>query len=99
MKLKPQPIPKDLPTFSTTLSNGRVITMRQAITQDLLMLQTGDRSEIEQGIYMMARLSQNSDPPLTEADIQVLSVKDFQALSALVAKCTGQGEEEENPFE
>jgi hypothetical protein len=99
MKLKPQPIPKELPTYSTTLSNGRVVVMRQAITQDLLLLQVGDRSTIEQGIYMMVRLSQ--EPRLTEAEIQVLPVSDFQALSALVSKCTGQEEEEEgeNPFE
>jgi hypothetical protein len=48
---------------------------------------------------MMVRLSQ--EPRLTEAEIQVLPVSDFQALSALVSKCTGQEQEEEgeNPFE
>lgn len=102
-KIRPQPIPKDLPTHSTVLSDGREVTMREAIAQDLLVLQNlyGKESEMTQGIMMMARLSAGKNP-ITQEEIQVLPLRDFQALSELVAKCTGMSEEEveePDPFE
>ena len=95
-KIRPQPIPKDLPTHSTVLSTGRAVTMREAIAQDILVLQNlhGGKNEVEQGMFMMARLATGKDPIQLE-EIQVLSLKDFQKLSELVAKCTGMGEDED----
>lgn len=95
-KLKPQPLPKDLPTFSAVLSSGREVTMRQALTQDLLYLSNvhGNKSETEQGILMMARLATGPDP-LTADQIQLLPVKDLNILGKLVAQCTGADEDEE----
>lgn len=102
-KLKPQPIPKGLPTFSAVLSNGREVTMRQAIAQDLLYISNvhGNKSDMEQGILMMARLA-TGDKPLTADEIQILPVQDLSILGGLVAKCTGADEseeEDEDPLE
>lgn len=78
--------------------------MREAIAQDLLVMQNlhGGKSEMEQGMFLMARLATGKDPVLLE-EIQVLPLKDFQTLSELVAKCTGMATDEEevepDPFE
>ena len=104
-KIRPQPIPKDLATHSTVLSDGREVVMREAIAQDILVLQNlhGGKNEVEQGMFMMARLASGKNPIQLE-EIQVLSLKDFQRLSELVAKCTGMDSEEDeaeelDPFE
>lgn len=74
--------------------------MRQAIAQDLVVLQGayGDRSEVEQGIYMMARLAAGKEP-IRLSEIQTLSVPDFRLLSDLVAKCTGMDLDEEEELD
>lgn len=75
--------------------------MREAIAQDLLIMQSlyGGKSEMEQGLYLMSRLATGKNP-ITLEEIQVLPLRDFQALSELVAKCTGMSQEEEDqiPF-
>lgn len=95
-RIKPQPIPKNLPTYTTTLSDGRVVEMRQALTQDMLYLQSvhGSKSEVEQGIYMMAKLATGKNP-ITIEDIQVLPVKDLYILGELVARCTGSSSDDD----
>jgi len=99
--LKPQPIPKDLKTFDTVLSDGRKVVFREAITQDLIYIQNvhGKKSETEQALYMMARLA-TGDKPITLGELQVLPLKELNNLSALVSKCTGYEDEvEADPFE
>ena len=101
--IKSLPIPKDLPTFSTVLSGGKEVTMRQALTQDILYLSNvhGKKNELEQGMYMMVRLSVGKDP-LTLEQLQLLPVKDLYRLGDLVSQCTGESEadaEEASPLE
>ena len=100
-RLRQQPLPKDLPVYSRTLSNGRVVEMRQALTQDMLYISNihGSKSELEQGIFMMARLATGKEP-ITIDEIQILSVQDLYTLGELVAQCTGSSgvEEDEDPL-
>lgn len=99
--MKAQPIPKNLPTFDTVLSDGRKVVFRQAIAQDLIYIQGvhGKKTETEQGLYMMARLA-TGEKPITLNELMVLPLKELNSLSELVAKCTGFEEEDEDvPFE
>jgi hypothetical protein len=85
-----------LETFSTTLSDGREITIREMTGRDLVFLEKDTKSgDVEKGIKVIERLIVG-DEKITYDEILDLGVKDFRKLSDLVAKANGTDEESPN---
>jgi hypothetical protein len=85
-----------LETFSTTLSDGREITIREMTGRDLVFLEKDTKSgDVEKGIKVIERLIVG-DEKITYDEILDLGVKDFRKLSELVAKANGADEEGPN---
>jgi hypothetical protein len=85
-----------LETFSTTLSDGREITIREMTGRDLVFLEKDTKSgDVEKGIKVIERLIVG-DEKITYDEILDLGVKDFRKLSELVAKANGTDEEDPN---
>ena len=92
-KAKPMP---QLETFSTTLSDGREITIREMTGRDLIFLEKDTKSgDVEKGMKVIERLIVG-DEKITYDEILDLGVKDFRKLSDLVTKANGT-EEDEDP--
>ena len=85
---------KALDTFSTTLKDGRTITIREMTGRDLLYMEKDltKAGDIEKGMRIIERLIVGDDK-ITYDEIQDLGVKDFKKLSELVAKANGDDEE------
>jgi len=91
---KTKPMPK-LETFTTTLSDGREITIREMTGRDLIFLEKDTKSgDVEKGMKVIERLIVG-DEKITYDEILDLGVKDFRKLSDLVAKANGTDEEED----
>jgi len=88
------PKAKALDTFSTTLKDGRTITIREMTGRDLLYMEKDltKAGDIEKGMRIIERLIVGDDK-ITYDEIQDLGVKDFKKLSELVAKANGDDEE------
>lgn len=88
----------NLETFSTTLKDGREITIREMTGRDLVFMEKelAKEGEIERGMKIIERLIVGDDK-ITYDEILDLGVKDFRKLSDLVAKANGADEEEEDP--
>jgi hypothetical protein len=92
---KTKPMPK-LDTFTTTLSDGREITIREMTGRDLIFLEKDTKSgDVEKGMKVIERLIVG-DEKITYDEILDLGVKDFRKLSDLVAKANGTDEEDPN---
>jgi hypothetical protein len=92
---KKKPMPK-LDTFTTTLSDGREITIREMTGRDLIFLEKDTKSgDVEKGMKVIERLIVG-DEKITYDEILDLGVKDFRKLSDLVAKANGTDEEDPN---
>jgi hypothetical protein len=92
---KKKPMPK-LDTFTTTLSDGREITIREMTGRDLIFLEKDTKSgDVEKGMKVIERLIIGDDK-ITYDEILDLGVKDFRKLSDLVAKANGTDEEDPN---
>lgn len=92
---KTKTMPK-LETFTTTLSDGREITIREMTGRDLIFLEKDTKSgDVEKGMKVIERLIVG-DEKITYDDILDLGVKDFRKLSDLVAKANGTDEEDPN---
>jgi hypothetical protein len=92
---KKKPMPK-LETFTTTLSDGREITIREMTGRDLIFLEKDTKSgDVEKGMKVIERLIVG-DEKITYDEILDLGVKDFRKLSDLVAKANGTDEEDPN---
>ena len=92
---KKKPMPK-LETFTTTLSDGREITIREMTGRDLIFLEKDTKSgDVEKGMKVIERLIIGDDK-ITYDEILDLGVKDFRKLSDLVAKANGTDEEDPN---
>lgn len=92
---KTKPMPK-LETFTTTLSDGREITIREMTGRDLIFLEKDTKSgDVEKGMKVIERLIVG-DEKITYDEILDLGVKDFRKLSDLVAKANGTDEEDPN---
>lgn len=87
----------DLETFSTTLSDGREITIREMTGRDLLFMEKelGKAGDVEKGMKIIERLIVGEDK-ITYDEILDLGIKDFRNLSDLVAKANGTEEEDPN---
>lgn len=87
----------NLTTFSTTLSDGREITIREMTGRDLVFMEKElvKAGDVEKGMRIIERLIVGDDS-ITYDEILDLGVKDFRKLSELVGKANGD-DDEENP--
>lgn len=98
--IKADGTPENQPTeeglYTTTLSDGRRVTMRPMLASDLLFMERSlsKVGDIERGIALASRLSV---PPskITPPEIQKLSIKDFKKVSELAGKAGGLDDEDE----
>jgi hypothetical protein len=93
-KKKAQPA---LETFSTTLSDGREITIREMTGRDLIFMEKdlSKAGDVEKGMKIIERLIVGDDK-VTYEEILDLGVRDFRKLSDLVAQANGGDEEDPN---
>lgn len=87
----------NLETFSTTLTDGREITIREMTGRDLIYMEKDltKAGDVEKGMRIIERLIIGDDK-ITYDEILDLGVKDFRKLSDLVAKANGTDEEDPN---
>lgn len=85
---------RDLETFSTVISDGREITIREMTGRDLIYMEKEltKAGDIEKGLRIIERLIVGDDK-ITYDEILDLGVKDFRKLSDLVAKANGDEED------
>lgn len=86
-----------LDTFTTTLSDGRDITIREMTGRDLVYMEKdlAKEGDVSKGMRIIERLIVGDDK-ITYDEILDLGVKDFRKLSDLVAKANGTDEEDPN---
>ena len=85
-----EPKQKKVETYSTTISDGREIQIREMTGRDLLFMEKelGKAGDVERGMKIIERLIVGSDK-ITYEEILDLGVRDFRKLSDLVAKASG----------
>ena len=83
-----------LQTYSTTISDGRTITIREMTGRDLIYMEKDltKAGDVEKGMRIIERLIVGDDK-ITYDEILDLGVKDFRKLSELVAKANGDDED------
>ena len=93
---KTKAMPK-LETFSTTISDGREITIREMTGRDLIYMEKDltKAGDVEKGMRIIERLIVGDDK-ITYDEILDLGVKDFRKLSDLMAQANGSDEEDPN---
>jgi uncharacterized protein YtpQ (UPF0354 family) len=81
-------------TFTTTLNDGREITIREMTGRDLVYMEKdlGKEGDVERSMRVIERLIVG-DEKITYDEILDLGVKDFRKLSELVAKANGDDED------
>jgi hypothetical protein len=86
-----------LETFSTTISDGREITIREMTGRDLIYMEKdlAKEGDIAKGMKIIERLIVGDDK-VTYEEILDLGVRDFRKLSDLVAQANGADEEDPN---
>jgi hypothetical protein len=82
-------------TFSTTLSDGREITIREMIGRDLIFMERdlSSAGDVEKGMKIIEQLCVG-DNKITYDEILELNVRDFRKLSELVGKANAIDEED-----
>jgi len=82
--------------FTTTLSSGRTVTLREMTAGDLLFLEKslGNLGDMERSLKLAARLSVEGGR-ITYDDLQKLKMKDLKKVTALLTKA-GDAEDEDN---
>lgn len=86
-----------LQTFSTVLSDGREITIREMTGRDLIFMEKdlSKAGDVEKGMKIIERLIVGDDK-VTYEEILDMGVRDFKKLSNLVAEASGGDEEDPN---
>ena len=86
-----------LQTFSTTLTDGREITIREMTGRDLIFMEKdlSKAGDVEKGMKIIERLIVGDDK-VTYEEILDLGVRDFRKLSDLVAQANGADDEDPN---
>ena len=86
-----------LETFSATLKDGRVITVREMTGRDILYMEKelAKATEFERGMKMIERLVVG-DEKITYEEIIDLSNKEIKKLSDIVAQASGTDEDDPN---
>lgn len=84
-------------TFSTTLRDGREVTIREMTGRDLIYMEKelGKLGEFEKAMRIVERLIVG-DVKLTYDEIVDLGVNDYRRLNDLVEKANGDDAEGEN---
>jgi hypothetical protein len=87
----------NLQTFSTVLSDGREITIREMTGRDLIYMEKdlAKEGDVAKGMKVIERLIVGDDK-VTYDEILDMGVRDFRKLSELVAKANGDDEESPN---
>lgn len=85
-----------LETFSTTISDGREITIREMTGRDLIYMEKDltKAGDVEKGMKIIERLIVGDDK-ITYEEILDLGVRDFKKLSELVAQASGSDDDED----
>ena len=93
--VKPTP-EKQIATWSTTLSSGRVVTVREMTGRDLIYMEKelGKLGDVEKGIRIIDRLSVG-DHKITYDEVLDLGVRDFKKISEIVGEASGANEDED----
>jgi hypothetical protein len=86
-----------LQTFSTTISDGREIVIREMTGRDLIYMEKdlSKSGDVEKGMKIIERLIVGDDK-ITYDEILDLGVRDFKKLSALVSDASGADEDDPN---
>lgn len=86
-----------LETYTTTLSDGREITIREMTGRDLLYMEKdlSKAGDVEKGMRIIERLIVGDDK-VTYDEILDMGVRDFKKMSELVAKASAADEEDPN---
>ena len=86
-----------LQTFSTILTDGREITIREMTGRDLIFMEKdlNKAGDVEKGMKIIERLIVGDDK-VTYDEILDMGVRDFRKLSDLVAQANGTDEEDPN---
>lgn len=92
-------VESDSELFSTTLDNGRVVTLREMTAGDLLYLEKslGNAGDMERSLKLAVRLS-CEDGRVTYDDLQRLKMKDLRKVTALLVDAGDTGEEDEDEY-
>ena len=85
--------------FSATLSNGRVVTLREMNAGDLLYLEKslGNAGDMERSLKLAVRLS-CADGRVTYEDLQKLRMKDLRLVTSLLGDAGQTDDEDEDEF-
>lgn len=83
-----------LPTYTTTIADGREITIREMTGRDLIFMEKDLTSagDVEKGMKIIERLIVGDDK-ISYEEILDLGVRDFKRLSDLVAQASGSDED------
>jgi len=89
-------VPFEGETFSTVLSTGRTVTIREMAAKDLLFMEKSlsKLGDMERGMKMVERLSVGENG-ITFPEIAALSLKDFRKVTALLNDAGGLDDEDE----
>jgi hypothetical protein len=81
-------------TYSTTISDGREITIREMTGRDLIYMEKdlNKAGDVERGMKIIERLIVGEDK-ITYEEILDLGVRDFKKLSDLVTQANGDDED------
>jgi hypothetical protein len=92
---KPSAPKKNILTYSTTLSDGREIIIREMTGRDLLYMEKdlSKAGDVEKGMKIIERLSVGINK-ITYDEVLDLGVRDFKKVSELVGQASGADEEE-----
>lgn len=93
-----KPTKAQLDTFSTTLSDGRTVTIREMTGRDLIFMEKdlSKCGDIEKGMKVIEKLIVGSEK-ITYEEILDLGAKDFRKLADLIGQANGLDENENYP--
>jgi len=87
----------DSETYSASLSNGRLVTLREMNAGDLLFLEKalGNAGDMERSLKLATRLS-CGEGRVTYDDLQRLKMKDLRVVTKLLGEAGGTDDEMED---
>ncbi len=89
----------DAELFSGTLSNGRLVVVREITAGDLLYLEKtlANAGDMERSMKLAARIS-TGEGRVTYEDLQRLKMKDLKVITKLLTEAGGGDEDDEDEF-
>jgi len=89
----------DSELFTDTLSDGKIVTLREMTAADLLYLEKalGNLGDMERSLKLAARLSVEGGR-ITYEDLKSLKMKDLRKVTDLLTKAGDVGDEDEDEF-